>query len=112
MDPSPEWQVQAPEDTAHKALGCLENWCKPLDVLLGQQRQLEIDRQNLGLVHECITAMSDAPYDGNHLSHKSHFLYKGVFACPRTEQLAADICARIDEFVPDRKHNFFIVVDQ
>lgn len=105
-------QAEAPERTARKALDCLETWSAPLDALLDRQAQIETEQKNLVLLSECLTAMKEVWGDVAHLSQKSHFLYKGVFACPRTQHLAADICATIDEIIPGQKHNFFIVADE
>lgn len=109
---APEGKVEAPERTARKALECLESWSAPLDTVLGRQVQLESERQNLVLLGECLTALKAASSDVVHLSQKSRLLYKGVFACPGTHQLPAEICASIDEFVPGRQHNFFVVADE
>jgi len=109
---SPKGPVEAPERTARKALDCLETWSAPLDLLLQQQVQLEARHQNLLLLDEYLTVMKEASIDIAHLTRKSRFLYKGVFACPRTQHLAADICATIDEFIPGHEHNFFIIADE
>jgi len=111
-DNSSEGQVEVPEYTARKALDSLETWSAPLDMLLEQQVQLEAEHQNLLLLDEYLTAMKETSPDIAHLFQKKQYLYTGVFACPRTRQLAADICATIDELIPGRKHNFFIVADE
>ena len=111
-DSSPEGQVEAPECTAQKALDCLEAWSAPLDMLLERQVQLDTERQNLLLLDEYLTAMKEASPNVAHMFQKNQFLYKGVFACSQKQLLAADICATIDEFVPGREHNFFIVADE
>lgn len=109
---APGGRAEAPEETARHAVDCLENWQKSLEKLLLQQKQLESERSNLMLVRECITAIRAGSHDVQHLLHKGGFLYKGVFACPRTEDLPADICASIDEFISGEDHNFFIIVDE
>lgn len=111
-DSSPKGQVEAPERTARNALDCLETWSAPLNILLERQVQLESRRQNLLLLDEYLTAVKEASPDVAHLSRESRILYKGVFACPRTQQLAADICATIGEFIPGHEHNFFIITDE
>lgn len=111
-DRAPKGQVEAPERTAQKALECLETWSVPLDNLMERQVQLETRRRNLLLLDEYLTTMKESAPDVAQVSRKSHILYKGVFACPRTQQLAADICATIDEFIPGHEHNFFIVADE
>lgn len=111
-DSAPKGQVDAPERTARKALDYLETWSAPLDILLERQVQLESRRQNLLLLDEYLTVMREAAPDVARVPRKSGILYKGVFACPRTQQLAADICATIDEFIPGHDHNFFIVADE
>ena len=109
---APGGQVEAPERTARNALDCLETWSAPLDILLDRQVQLETRRQNLLLLDEYLTAMKEYAPNVAQVSRKSGILYKGVFACPRTQQLAADICATIDELIPGHEHNFFIVADE
>ena len=105
-------QVEPPDQTARKALVCLETWSVRLDGLLEQQTRLANEKQNLELLRECLTAMRDEFRDTAHVSQQTQFLYKGVFACPLTQQLPANVCAVIDEFIQGRKHNFFIVADE
>ncbi|MGB5427833.1 MAG: hypothetical protein WBN95_13720, partial [Gammaproteobacteria bacterium] len=109
---SPKGLVEAPEHTARKALDSMEAWSAALDILLERQVQLETRRQNLLLLDEYLTAMKEAALDVAQVPRQSGILYKGVFACPRTQQLAAEICATIDEFIPGHEHNFFIVADE
>ena len=109
---APGGLVEAPEQTARKALDCLETWSAPLDILLEHQVQLETRRQNLLLLDEYLTAIKASASNAVQAPRKSRFLYKGVFACQRTQQLAPEICASIDEFIPGHKHNFFIVADE
>lgn len=109
---SPKGQVETPEHTAHKALDCLETWSAPLDMLLKRQVQLETEHLNLVLLDEYLTAMKQTSPDVAHLFRENLFLYKGVFACSRSQQLAADVCTTIDEFIIGREHNFFIVADE
>jgi V/A-type H+-transporting ATPase subunit I len=111
-DRAPGGLVEAPEATARKALDCLETWSAAVDILLGRQVQLETRHQNLLLLDEYLTAIEEAIPDAAQVSRKSGILYKGVFACPRTQLLAAEICATIDEFIPGHEHNFFIVADE
>lgn len=109
---SHEGQVESPEVTARKAVACLESWGDPIDGLLERQAQLEAERQNLLLLRECIAAMRSATVDTAHLSRPGQFLYKGVFACPQTRDMPENVCAVIDEFIPGREHNFFVVADE
>ncbi len=103
--------VEAPEHLAQHALSCLQQWTAPVQELRLTQIRMEMERQNLLLVYECITALQASPQDLARLSRPSRFLYKGVFACPREHHLASDICAAVDEFVPGLEHNFFLVAD-
>jgi V/A-type H+-transporting ATPase subunit I len=109
---APSGMVQAPERTARKALERLQTWSAPMKRLLEPQTRLENERQDLLLLNECLAALQEASRGIAHLSQRSQFIYKGVFACPPTQRLAANICAAVDEFVPGKEHNFFIVVDQ
>ncbi len=111
-DSTPIRPVENPDHTAQKAFECLETWSAPLDILLQRQEQLETRRQSLMLLDEYLTVIKEASPAVTHLPWKSQFLYKGVFACPRTQHLAANICATIEEFIPGVEHNFFIVADE
>lgn len=101
-----------PERTARMALDCLEAWSAPLEMLLKQQAELETAQKNLLLLQEYITAARQAQEDHVTFSGQSEILYKGLFACPQARELAPDICARINDFIPGREHNFFIIVDE
>jgi len=109
---SPAGQVEAPEHTARQALDCLETWSKPLDALLERQAQFERERRNLLLLDECLTAMKKASPDVVNLLRNNQFLYKAVFACPRTQQFTDNTCDTIEAFIPGREHNFILVVDE
>ena len=109
--PLPSPVLKAPEQMATEALICLKAWCKSADDLWVMQLQLEAIRQNLLLLQECLTALHGASSAVSALSHQSKYLYKGVFACPTTHHLEANICAAVDEFVPGEEHNFYFVAD-
>jgi V/A-type H+-transporting ATPase subunit I len=111
-DNSHEGQVEVPERTARKALDCLENWSVSIDTLLERDAQLGTELNMLVLLDEFLTAKKIVSPDVVNLFQKNQFLYKVVFACPRTQELAADICASIVEFIPGNEHNFFIVADE
>ena len=106
---APSGIVEAPERTVRKALDRLQAWSARVEPLLERQTRLETQRKDLLLLNECLTALHETARDTALLSQSSQFLYKGVFACPRTRRLAANICAGVVEFVPGNEHNFFII---
>jgi V/A-type H+-transporting ATPase subunit I len=63
------------------------------------------------LLLECLDALQGAGGEFDRLSHRTQFLYKGLFACPRNRSLSHAICAAVDDFLEGEKHNFFVVAD-
>ncbi|MEN8179380.1 MAG: V-type ATPase 116kDa subunit family protein [Pseudomonadota bacterium] len=103
--------IRAPEKMAEEALECLNDWSKLTDGLQKEQLDLTSSRQNLMLLLEYLVAQQGSSSDIVRLSHRSDFLYKGLFACPKEHPLEAGICAALDEYVPGERYNFFIVAD-
>jgi V/A-type H+-transporting ATPase subunit I len=103
--------VSSPEALATQSLAAIREWCGRADQQLTAQLQQETRRQRLLLLLECLHALQGAGGAFERLSHRTQFLYKGLFACPRDRPLSHGICAAVDDFLEGDEHNFFVVAD-
>jgi V/A-type H+-transporting ATPase subunit I len=107
----PSGTTRSPEHQAETALRLLRAWRDPADQATRALEQVRGERDNLLLLYECLTALAGTSARLTRLAHRTRFLYKGVFACPRAYPACCRLDGVIGEMVPGTEHNFFILAD-
>ena len=100
-----------PEELAENALRVLSGWSHRTDVLLQERADLETGLQHLQLLSEYLRASQGGSAEVIRIAHRTEFLFKGLYACPKGHRLQANACASIDEYLPGERYNFFVVAD-
>jgi V/A-type H+-transporting ATPase subunit I len=103
--------IGAPDKIAKDALECLNGWIKQAEGLMEEQLALESSRQEYALLLEYLVALQGASADIARLSHHTEYLYKGLFACPKGQNLEAELCTALDGVVTGTEHTFFVTAD-
>ncbi|MBM4181743.1 MAG: hypothetical protein FJ209_09370 [Betaproteobacteria bacterium] len=94
---------------ANQALHRLRVWSARVDYLKAHAEHLRAELHHLELLAECLQAMRQAGLDFDQLFHKTRFLCKCLFACPRGGAAEAEAEAGVDVIVRGAQHDFLYV---
>lgn len=94
---------------ANQALHRLRVWSARVDYLKAHAEHLRAELHHLELLAECLQALRQAGLDFDQLFHKTRFLCKCLFACPRGGAAEAEAEAGVDVIVRGAQHDFLYV---
>jgi len=108
-DSSPKYLSGSPEQAGHRSLVVLRKYCADVARLRCREKRRRIALENLSLLLECLCSPGCSSEFLDAFSHKTPFLYKGIFALPKTQPLPPVLRESIDMEVPGEKHDFLLV---
>ncbi len=100
-----------PVHLANQALHRLRVWSARMDFLNAHLEHLRAELRQLDLLEECLAAMARANLDLDAVFHKTRFLCKCLFACPKGGAGEAELKAGVDRVIPGEGHDFLYVAD-
>lgn len=99
----------SPELVVAKATRDTEAWLLRSEQQHGRLHELEFELRELDLLEECIQALGEDGQSVPALGHRTEFLYKGVYACPRELRPKEVIHAAFETVHMGAMHNFVVV---
>jgi V/A-type H+-transporting ATPase subunit I len=99
-------------DPAHIANQCLHGlrvWTARVEYLKAHIEHLRAELHQYELLAECLQAMRQAGLDLDTVFHKTRFLCKCLFACPRGGAREAEVDAGADVIVRGSQHDFLYI---
>ena len=101
--------VGDPVHLANQALHQLRVWSARVEYLKAHVEHLRGELHHQELLAECLQAMQQAGLDLESVFHKTRFLCKCLFACPRGGACEAEIDAGVDVIVHGSQHDFLYI---
>jgi V/A-type H+-transporting ATPase subunit I len=99
----------SPELIVSKATGFVEQWLLRSEQEHGRLRDIDFELRSLDLLEECVQAIGEGGQSLPGLGHRSEFLYKGVYACPRRLRPEEAIHASFEAVYQGPAHRFVVV---
>jgi V/A-type H+-transporting ATPase subunit I len=100
----------SPELVVAKATRDMERWLLRSEQEHGRLRDVEFELRALDLLEECVEALGQDGQTLPALGHRTEFLYKEVYACPRELQPEQAIHAAFEAVHSGPEHRFVVVV--
>jgi V/A-type H+-transporting ATPase subunit I len=101
--------VGDPLHLANQALHQLRVWSARVEFLKAHVEHLRGELRHHELLAECLQAMRQAGLDLDSVFHKTRFLCKCLFACPRGGACEAEMDAEVDVIVHGSQHDFLYI---
>lgn len=101
--------VGDPARLANEALHQLRLWSARVDYLKAHVAHLRAELHHHELLAECLQAMRQAGLDLDSVFHKTRFLCKCLFACPRGGAREAEIEDGVDLILRGGQHDFLYI---
>jgi V/A-type H+/Na+-transporting ATPase subunit I len=98
-----------PVHLANLALHRLRVWSARLDYVKAHLEHLLAEKQHLQLLAECLEAMERAGLDIDGVFHKTRFLCKCLFACPKGHVCDPELESSVERMVPGQTHDFIYI---
>ncbi len=100
-----------PELLANRALHSLRVWSARVDFVQTHLAHLHDELDHLELLAECLDAMERAGLDIDGVFHKTRFLCKCLFACPRGHTCDPELEAGVERVLQGTTHDFVYIAD-
>ncbi len=101
--------VGDPVHLANQALHQLRVWSARVEFLKAHVEHLRGELHHHELLAECLQAMRQAGLDLESVFHKTRFLCKCLFACPRGGACEAEMDTEVDVIVHGGQHDFLYI---
>ena len=98
-----------PLHLANLALHCLRVWSARVDYLKAHLEHLRDELHHLQLLAECLEAMDRAGLDIDGVFHKTRFLCKCLFACPKGHVCEPELETSVERIVHGKAHDFLYI---
>lgn len=98
-----------PVQLANQALHSLRVWSARVDYAQAHLAHLRDELEQLELLAECLDAMDRAGLDLEAVFHKTRFLCKCLFACPRGKACEPELEASVERVLQGPMHDFVYI---
>lgn len=105
---TPSRLLSSPEETAQQALDYVRHWGERFVSLQEEMHGLQQEKESLKLLQKLLQALPGDDTGVELFAHHGDFLCKGIYACPRNQELHADLSRVVARTLVQEDTAFFL----